>query len=60
MFSPIEKYVMFDGFGKIMAESKQQDEINKFISLFDSDGKRGMTMRKSMNKIKNNWTINIG
>lgn len=33
--NPIQKYVIFDGFGKVLAESKQQDQIQKNLALFN-------------------------
>ncbi len=38
MTNPIEKYSIFDAFGHLMAETKQQDQIEKKVILYSQQG----------------------
>lgn len=60
MSEPIEKYVIFDAYGKPICQSKQQDDISKFVTLFGIDGGRVLSMRKGLNKIKDKWKVTFG
>lgn len=60
MHDPFEKYCVFDSFGNLMAESKQQDEIDKKLTLFSNDNQKAFSMKRSLNKLKDHWTIEMG
>ena len=53
--NPIEKYTMFDAYGKFLSSTKQQDNIDRHLSLFDKDGNRVLNMKRSHNFLKDNW-----
>lgn len=57
MTQPIEKYVVFDGYGRVMALTKQQNDIEKNLVLFNNEGKRVFSMKKSINKFRDSWEI---
>jgi hypothetical protein len=48
---------VFDGNRLPLVESKQQNEINGQLSLFNRLNIKQFGMRKSINKLKDNWAI---
>ena len=58
--NPLQKYSIFNAYGALLATTKQQDDIDRFITLFDKEGSRVFSMRRSPNFMKDNWSVQIG
>lgn len=55
--NPAEKYAVYDAYGRMMAETKQQDDIDRHLSMFTPQNVKTFTMKRSHNLLKDNWSV---